>query len=62
MPRATLSTTTGSTISASKTFTFRAMRGNFKTYDTHIDAFEDTMDTMRKLIPTHVVFNGRVGP
>ena len=39
----------------------RDAKGNFKTYDTHIDAFEDTLDAMRKLIPTHVVFNGRVG-
>jgi len=39
----------------------RDAKGYFKTYDTHIDAFEDTLDAMRKLIPTHVVFNGRVG-
>ena len=39
----------------------RDAKGKFKTYDTHIDAFADTRDTMRKLIPTHVVFNGSVG-
>jgi nitrite reductase (NO-forming) len=35
--------------------------GKFKTYDSHTDAFADTMDVMRKLTPTHVVFEGRVG-
>ena len=39
----------------------RDAKGKFKTYDTHADAFVDTRDVMRKLIPTHVVFNGRVG-
>ena len=39
----------------------RDAKGKFKTYDTHIDAFADTMDEMRKLVPTHVVFNGKVG-
>jgi len=39
----------------------RDAKGRFRSYDTHIDAFADTMDLMRKLVPTHVVFNGRVG-
>ena len=39
----------------------RDAKGKFKTYASHIDAFEDTMDLMRKLVPTHVVFNGGVG-
>src|SRR5215468_7966183 len=39
----------------------RDAQGKFKTYETHIDAFADTREVMRKLIPTHVVFNGRVG-
>jgi len=39
----------------------RDASGKFKTYDSHGDAFVDTMDLMRKLVPTHVVFNGRVG-
>ena len=39
----------------------RDAKGKFKTYDTHVDAFADTRDLMRKLIPTHVVFNGRIG-
>jgi nitrite reductase (NO-forming) len=39
----------------------RDKNGKFKTYDSPGDAFVDTMEVMRKLIPTHVVFNGRVG-
>ena len=32
--------------------------GNFKTYDSHGDSYADTVEVMRGLIPTHVVFNG----
>jgi nitrite reductase (NO-forming) len=39
----------------------RDTKGKFKTYASHIDAFADTIELMRKLVPTHVVFNGRVG-
>jgi nitrite reductase (NO-forming) len=35
--------------------------GKFKTYAAHADAFADTMDLMRTLTPSHVVFNGKVG-
>lgn len=35
--------------------------GAFKTYETVGDAYGDAHDAMRTLIPTHVVFNGRVG-
>ena len=35
--------------------------GKYKTYETPGEAFADTTEVMRKLIPTHVVFNGRVG-
>src|SRR4051812_30546697 len=35
--------------------------GKYKSYDTPGEAFADTTEVMRKLIPTHVVFNGRVG-
>jgi nitrite reductase (NO-forming) len=35
--------------------------GKFKAYATHADAFADTMDLMRTLTPSHVVFNGKVG-
>lgn len=39
----------------------RGKNGKFKSYPSHGDAFIDTMDLMRKLVPSHVVFNGRVG-
>jgi nitrite reductase (NO-forming) len=35
--------------------------GKYKSYDTVGESFADTTEVMRKLIPTHVVFNGRVG-
>ncbi|MCO5130830.1 MAG: copper-containing nitrite reductase [Xanthobacteraceae bacterium] len=35
--------------------------GKYKTYDSPGESFGDTIEVMRKLIPTHVVFNGRVG-
>jgi nitrite reductase (NO-forming) len=35
--------------------------GKYKTYDTVGESYADTTEVMRKLIPTHVVFNGRVG-
>ena len=39
----------------------RDEKGKYKTYDTLGDSYVDTMEVMRKLIPTHVVFNGKVG-
>lgn len=36
-------------------------KGNYKHYDNMADSYADTVDVMRKLIPTHVVFNGKVG-
>ena len=39
----------------------RDEKGKFKHYDTHGDAYMDTMEVMRKLVPSHVVFNGAVG-
>ncbi len=35
--------------------------GKYKRYETPGEAYADTMELMRKLIPTHVVFNGKVG-
>ncbi len=35
--------------------------GNYKTYDSLGDSYADTTDTMRRLIPSHVVFEGKVG-
>jgi nitrite reductase (NO-forming) len=39
----------------------RDEKGNYKTYETLAESYADTMETMRKLIPSHVVFNGGVG-
>ena len=39
----------------------RDENGKFKTYEAQGDAYADTMEMMRKLVPSHVVFNGRVG-
>jgi len=39
----------------------RGKDGKFKTYASHADAFSDTMELMHGLVPTHVVYNGRVG-
>ena len=39
----------------------RDEKGNFKSYDLPGEAYTDTVEVMRKLIPTHVVFNGKVG-
>lgn len=38
----------------------RDEKGKFRTYPSHGDAYADTMEMMRKLVPSHVVFNGRV--
>jgi len=39
----------------------RDEKGKFKHYDSHGDAYPDTVEVMRKLTPTHVVFNGKAG-
>jgi nitrite reductase (NO-forming) len=39
----------------------RDEKGKFKSYDSHGDAYPETVELMRKLAPTHVVFNGKVG-
>jgi nitrite reductase (NO-forming) len=35
--------------------------GKYKAYGSPGESYADTMEVMRKLIPSHVVFNGRVG-
>lgn len=35
--------------------------GQYKEYDTALESYGDTVETMRGLIPSHVVFNGKVG-
>jgi nitrite reductase (NO-forming) len=39
----------------------RDENGDYKTYGSLGESFADTLDVMKGLIPTHVVFNGRVG-
>lgn len=39
----------------------RDENGKFKTYESAGDAYADTVEVMRKLTPTHVVFNGAKG-
>ncbi|SOE51290.1 Copper-containing nitrite reductase [plant metagenome] len=35
--------------------------GKYKDYATLGDSYQDTMEVMRKLVPSHIVFNGKVG-
>ena len=39
----------------------RDEEGNFKAYASPLEAFGETIEIMRKLVPSHVVFNGKVG-
>jgi nitrite reductase (NO-forming) len=39
----------------------RDEKGKYKTHESPADGYAETMELMRKLIPTHVVFNGAVG-
>jgi nitrite reductase (NO-forming) len=39
----------------------RDEKGKFKSYDSAGESYPDTVEVMRKLVPTHVVFNGKVG-
>lgn len=39
----------------------RDEKGNFKSYDSPGEAFTETEEVMKKLIPSHVVFNGKAG-
>jgi nitrite reductase (NO-forming) len=39
----------------------RDERGEFKSYGSPAEALGDTLEVMRKLIPSHIVFNGKVG-
>ncbi|RUW61121.1 copper-containing nitrite reductase [Mesorhizobium sp. M7A.F.Ca.US.008.03.1.1] len=39
----------------------RDEKGNYKSYESAGDGYDDIVKVMRGLIPTHVVFNGKVG-
>ena len=36
-------------------------KGKFRKYESHAEAYPDMVEVMRKLTPSHVVFNGKVG-
>lgn len=36
-------------------------QGQYKTYSSPLDGFNEMLTAMKKLIPTHIVFNGKVG-
>jgi nitrite reductase (NO-forming) len=69
LPRDGLKNEKGETVTYDKVFYIgenefyipRDENGAFKTYESHGDSYADTMEAMRGLIPTHVVFNGRKG-
>lgn len=35
--------------------------GNYRTYESIGDGYPDTLEVMHKLVPSHIVFNGKVG-
>jgi nitrite reductase (NO-forming) len=39
----------------------RDERGKFRSYGSLVEAYPDTVEVMRGLVPSHVVFNGKVG-
>jgi len=39
----------------------RDEKGKFKSFKDAGEAYPETLDVMRKLVPSHVVFNGKVG-
>ena len=60
--KASRCTTTGSIyIGENDLYVPKDENGKYKTYETLGESYADTTEVMRKLIPTHVVFNGRVG-
>ncbi|WP_026784880.1 copper-containing nitrite reductase [Pleomorphomonas koreensis] len=69
LPRDGLKDANGKRISYDQVYTIgefdlyvpRDEKGAYRTYESPGDAFADTIEVMKKLIPTHVVFNGKVG-
>lgn len=69
LPRAGLKDGTGKALVYDKVFYIgeqdyylpRDAEGKFLSYEGAMDDYGDSLDTMRKLIPTHVVFNGAKG-
>lgn len=69
LPREGLKDPAGNPLSYDKAYTIGEFdfyipkdgNGNYKDYDTLAESYADTVEAMNTLIPTHVVFNGRVG-
>ena len=69
LPRGGLTDPDGNRLTYDKVFTIGEFDlyvpkdgdGSFKTYPNIADAYADTMEAMRSLVPTHVVFNGAHG-
>ena len=69
LPRKGLSNEKGEPIKYDKVFYIgendfyipRDENGKYKTFGSHGESYPDTLKVMNGLIPTHVVFNGRVG-
>ena len=69
LPRAGLTDPDGKNLTYDKVFTIgefdlyvpKDAAGGFKTYPTVEDAYADTIEAMRGLVPTHIIFNGAHG-
>lgn len=69
LPRAGLANDTGRPIRYDRIYYIgendfyvpRDANGNFKSYNSPGESYADTVEVMRKLVPTHVVFNGAKG-
>ena len=69
LPRDGLTDPEGEKLSYDKVFTIgefdlyvpKDAAGGFKTYPTATDAYADTVEAMRSVVPTHIIFNGAHG-
>ena len=69
LPRAGLTDPDGKKLTYDKVFTIgefdlylpKDAAGGYKTYPTVEDGYADTMEAMRGLVPTHIIFNGAHG-
>ncbi len=69
LPRAGLTDPEGKRLAYDKVFTIGEFdlyvpkdgAGGFKTYPNIADSYADTMEAMRSLVPTHIIFNGAHG-
>lgn len=69
LPREGLKDAEGKPLSYDKVYTIgefdlyipKDENGQYKEYETALESYGDTLEVMRGLIPSHVVFNGKVG-